>query len=472
MKQLSAQDAMFLHLESSRTPMHIGALSIYDPTSAPGGEVSIDQILARVEDRIGLADAFSQTVAWVPFGLGHPSWVRQAHVDVEFHVRHLALPGPGDWGQLWTQVGRLHSRPLDMGRPLWELTVIEGLGDVAGVPQGAYAVVSKVHHSAIDGVSGQEVTAAVHDLDAAGTLAPEPRAIRPDRPPTDAELVARALAGAARQPWRFAKVTQELIPGVRALFDGAVRGQLDVAASVAAVPRTRFNGVVTPHRTVTGVRFPLEEIKRVKAAVDGATVNDVVLTICGGGLRRYLSAHNELPSVGSLAAMAPISLRSPADSVAGGNRVSAMTVSLHTNAQDDLERLQLIRESTRSSKDLEEAIGTQLKTEYPEFIPAAAAGSASRLAVRLAATGDRPLVSCVITNVPGPQLPLYSVGAELIDMYGTGPVLDGLGLFMPVLSYNGSVTISATSCREMLPDPERLQAGLEESFGSLVASVS
>ncbi len=470
MRQLSAQDAMFLHLESPRTPMHIGALSIYDPSTAPDGTVTIDEILTRIEQRLGLAEAFTQTLAWVPFGLGHPSWISRDDIDVEFHVRHLALPRPGDWSQLWTQVGRLHSRALDLNRPLWELTVIEGLDNVEGVPRGAYGVMSKVHHSAIDGVSGQEITAAVHDLDPAGTLTAEPKAIRSDRVPTDSELVVRSLGNAARQPLRFARAAQRLLPGMRSLLADASRGAVDLSGAVTSVPRTRFNSAVSTHRTVTGVKLPLDSIKTIRKSVDGATVNDVVLAICGGALRRYLNRHDELPAE-SLAAMAPVSVRGPGDD-SGGNQVSAMTASLHTDIANDLDRLNAIRQTTKTSKALEGAIGAQLMTEYPEFIPAATAGLASRLAVRLAANSDRPLVNCVITNVPGPQFPLYSTGAELVEMYGTGPILDGLGLFMPVLSYNGSLTIGATSCREMLPDPDRFQACLTESFEAIVEAAS
>jgi WS/DGAT/MGAT family acyltransferase len=467
MQQLSAQDATFLHLESPRTPMHIGSLAIYDQSSAPDGHVTFKSILAMTQERLGLARSFTERLVHVPLGLDHPYWVSDPDFDLEYHIRHIALPKPGDWRQLWIQVARLQSRPLDMDRPLWEFTVIEGLDNLDGVPAGAFGILAKVHHSAIDGVSGAEMTAAVHDL--------EPEAPPPDAPappsdvvPRDLELLARAGVNSVRQPFRMAPAIRETVPALRRWVETFQKDDVTLPAVPGRVPGTRFNTEVSPHRVVIGTRFDLDEVKSIKNMVEGATINDAILTICAGGLRRYLDYHGDLPEE-SMTAMAPISVRSDEEQAVAGNRVSAMVVRLRTDIVDDVERLGAIREATRGSKELTNAVGARLMTDYGSFIPAATAGLASRLATRIATNSSRPLVNCTITNVPGPQIPLYSAGAKLLDLYGTGPIVDGMGLIIPVFSYCGGITVSATSCREIMPDPERFIACVEESFEDLRA---
>ena len=464
MEQLSGMDASFLYFETPNQPMHIGGLCVYDPATAPGGFVRFKDILGTIESRLHLARTFRQRVVRVPLDLDHPYWVNDADFDIEFHVRHIALPKPGDWRQLCIQTARLHARPLDTTKPLWEFYVIEGLDNVGGLPDGSFAIVSKIHHAAIDGVSGAEITGAIHDLEPNGAVPPPTGPWLADRDPSAAELMMRTWANNVRQPFRFARVLADTVPAVARVTRG-VREERFTATH--PVPRTRFNGTVSPHRVVDGRSFNLGVIKGIRKAVPGATVNDVVLTVVGGALRRYLSAHNELPET-STVAMAPISVRDKNQKGAQGNRVSAMAVQLHSDIPDPLDRLNTVNAGTVRSKALTEAVGAKLMTDFSQFIPSSLAGLAARLYTRAGlANRIRPVFNCVVTNVPGPQVPLYSGGARLVTQFGLGPVVDGMALIHPVFSYCGEITISFTSCREIMPDPEFYAACIEESFHEL-----
>ena len=470
MQQLSAQDASFLHLESQRTPMHIGSVAIYDQGSVEGGVVTFKSILAMMEERLGMARSFTERLVHVPMGVDYPYWVSDPDFDLEYHVRHIALPKPGDWRQLWIQVARLVSRPLDLERPLWEFTVVEGLDNLDGIPAGAYALVSKIHHCAVDGVSGQEITAAIHDLEPNASLV-DPPLVRTDAVPTGVELLGRAAVNSIRQPLRVPGLIRETVPAIGRLMQTASKDDVTLPAVPGRVPKTRFNQKVSSHRVVAGTRFDLDEVKAIKNTVPGATINDAVLTICAGGIRRYLEHHDELPEE-TLTAMAPISVRAESEQGDAGNQVGAMVVRLRTDIADDVERLTAIREATKDSKELTNAVGARLMTDYTQFIPSATAALSSRLVTRLAVNSTRPVVNCTISNVPGPQVPIYAASARMIDMYGFGPLVDGLALFIAVLSYCGGITISVTSCREIMPDPERFVLCLEEAFEELRASAS
>lgn len=464
MEQLSGLDASFLYLETPNQPMHIGALAVYDPSTAPGGFVRFKDILATIESRLHLARTFRQRVVRVPFDLDHPWWVNDPEFDLEFHVRHIALPRPGDWRQLCIQTARLHARPLDTSKPLWEFYVIEGLDEVGGLPPGSFAIVSKIHHAAIDGVSGAEITGAIHDLAPDTHVPPPTEPWIADREPLTAELMVRTWLNNVRQPLRFARVLADTVPAVARVTEGLRNERF---RTPGAAPRTRFNGTISPHRVVDGRSFPLEVLRGIRQAVPGATINDVVLAIVGGALRRYLAAKEELPDA-PLVAMAPVSVRGKSLAGTQGNQVSAMAAPLATDVADPLSRLDVVRAGTIRSKALTEAVGARLLTDYSQFVPASLAGLAARLYSRAGlANRVRPVFNCVVTNIPGPQQPLYSGGARLVTQYGLGPIVDGLALIHPVFSYCGEITISFTSCREILPDPAFYAECIEASYHEL-----
>ncbi len=466
MRQLAGLDASFLYMETPNAPMHIAGLGIYDPSTAPGGKLRYKEIVENVHRRILPLPIMTQRLMTVPMELDHPYWFTDGTFDPEFHIRHIALPKPGDWRQLCILVSRLHARPLDRNRPLWELYIIEGLDNVEGIPKGSFAMFTKTHHAAVDGTSSVELTVATHDLSPDYHSSEAPVIVNVDRRPSGAELVLRSTLNNIRKPFHFIGVARNTVPGLARAATGLSRGRLH---RVTSIPRTRFNGTVSPHRVFDAINVPLEQVKQIKNALPGATVNDAAITIVGGAMRKYLQAHDELPDE-TLAAMAPINVRSDKDTT-GGNIVSTMTVQMRTDIEGAMERLQAVHDSTRDAKELSNAIGARAMTDYTEFIPSILTAEAARLASRLGlANRIRPQYNCVITNVPGPSVPIYSTGAKLVATYGTGPVVDGLGLFHAIGSYCGQFMISATCCRVMMPDPGFYRECLQESFDELLAA--
>ena len=471
MQQLSAQDASFVYLETPHTPMHIGSVGIYDPATAPGGFVRFKDILDFIGQRLQGARSFRQRLVRVPFDLDHPYWIEDPEFDIEFHVRHIALPKPGDWRQLCIQVARLHARPMDLSKPLWEFTVVEGLDNIEGLPPGCFALVSKVHHAAIDGMSGVEMSAAVHDLDANMTPPDTPDAWQPENMPRVAELLSRSYVNSLIQPMRVMETIGRSLPGMAKLTAQVGKGDVSIRNARPA-PKTRFNGKVSAHRVWDAVPFKLAEIRAIKDAVPDATVNDVILSIVGGALRTYLKDKDELPK-DTLTAMAPISVRAEGEKAALGNLVSAMVVGLGTQVEDPLERLRFVHDEAMNSKAMTNAVGAKALADYSKLVPSGLAGLAARLYTRVgAANAHAPVYTCVVTNVPGSRVPMYFCGAKMVAMYGTGPVFDGMGLINPVYSYGDTIAVSFTCDRDMMPDPDRYAAALRSSFAALKAAAS
>lgn len=468
MRQLSGIDSMFLYQETSTQPMHIGTLAIFDPSSTPDGVVRFKRIIKTMQDRAHLAPYLRERLFEVPLNADFPYWVRDKSFDAEFHIRHIALPEPGDWRQLCIQVARLHARPLDRSRPLWELYVIEGLDNVDGVPPGSFALVSKTHHAAIDGKSLFDISNALCDP------TPEIRELdgsaewQPDETPSDAELAFLALQNNALKPFRYLELVQEFL----ASWTGSIKSLTDSMLDIKSpVPRTRFNGTISPHRVFEGVSLSLDEIREIKNKA-GGTVNDVVLAICSGALRRYLNAKDELPE-DSLVSMCPVSVRDPNTEAHGGNEVAAMAVPLHTEIADPAERLQTITEETRRAKELTHAIGARNMVEMANFMPTQLAAMGARVAAEQGlANVSQPVFNTVITNVPGSRTPIYSNGAEHVNSFGLGLCADGNGLFHAVTSYCDKLTIAITCCREMMPDPAFYALCLRESYDALQSAYS
>jgi WS/DGAT/MGAT family acyltransferase len=263
MKQLTGLDASFVYLDQSNSPMHIGSVAIYDPSTSPNGFVRFKEILQFIEDRLHLAETFRQKLVRVPFGMDHPYWIEDKDFDIEYHVRHVALPSPGDWRQLCILSARLFARPLDLNRPPWELTVVEGLDNVEGVPPGSYAIVSKVHHCAIDGMSGVDIMNAIHTLEPDVSPPDTKDDWKPESAPSTAEMLFKGYVGNLRKPFRFLDVAAKSVPGVARVAKGLVTREFGVE-SLFKVPRTRFNKSVSPHRVVDGRIFPLKDIQAIK----------------------------------------------------------------------------------------------------------------------------------------------------------------------------------------------------------------
>jgi diacylglycerol O-acyltransferase / wax synthase len=446
MRQLTFMDEMFLFMETPRTPAHIAPFMVYDPSTAPGGRMTFKDILAAMERRLPLADCFREKLVRVPLGLDNSYWAKDDDFDLEFHVREVALPAPGNWRQFCTQAARIHSRPLDLTRPPWEMTVIEGLDNVEGLPPGCFAIVMKVHHAAIDGVSGTQIVTAMHDETPEGAERPPAREDwQGERPDSAWQLLAKAGMHTALSPVHAARLAARQLPNIR------LRRRRSASPPRSPVPRTRFNERVSAHKVFDMARCDLADMRKIKSAVPGATVNDAALAIVGGAMRRYLSAKGELPDE-AMVAVVPISTRTPEQVEVGGNQVAMMTASTGSNIADPLERLSAVHEVTQASKEAREGVNADALRDVSEVLPGALLG----LAIRATALLPRAPVfaNTLVTNTPGPRKPLYFNGARMVLSTGMTPLNDGMGLAHGVSSYADDFYFNITACREMLPDPE------------------
>jgi WS/DGAT/MGAT family acyltransferase len=461
MNPLSELDTLFLNLETKTTPMHIGSLSIYDQSTAPEGRLRFTDILKFYSSRLNRAKVFRRRLVKVPFNLGNPYWIEDPDFNIEFHIRHIALPQPCDWRQLSILVARLFARPLDLNKPLWELYVIEGLQNLEGVNPNSFALLHKVHHSAVDGVSGAEILAATHDIVPSFTMpvGDEPDPWQPDTVPSELAMYINGTIQMAKMPVKYSRYARDF----SSRWLNARKWFRSGDHHLANAPATRFNCDVSPHRVFDGVRFELDVIKKIKNKVKGSTVNDVIVSICGGGLNKYLQAKGEKDSE-SLLAMMPKSVRSSAEMKDEGNQISVMRVAVGSHIDDALDRLNYVKHTTSNAKELLSILGDNVVAETIALIsPALSKLTGSALMSLGLSESVRPF-NTVVTNVPGPTIPLYFMGCEMQEFYGMGPAASGLGLFQVVFSYNGIVSIGFTSCRDMLPDPAFYAQCLEQSY--------
>lgn len=469
MQQLSAQDAQFLYMESDDNLIHVTAIYIYDPSSRPDGTVRFKDIIQHVESRLDASPIFTRRLVHVPFELDYPYWVDDEHFDIEFHIRHGRLPDPGDWRQFCIHMARYHSRPMAMRRPPWEMFVVEGLDKVEGFPAGSYAIATKIHHAAVDGASAMKFFGSLCDTDALGTPLFEAEKGERAPKPTIAEMLGRAVLNNAKSPVRM---IDTIIRNAPTLYQ-AVQNKMRLDDDGAGVPDTRFNVPVSPHKMFEATVFDLADFKKIRQAVDGATINDVVLTVCGGGLRKYLRHHKELPDR-SLVAWVPINARprkgASADPGQGGNRITAMTTRVFTDIERPLARLARVNKTTRKSKEAKSGLSARLMTDLTQHVPAATQLLAGRLVLR---AGLAPKVcNLFISNVPGPQTTLYMNGAKILHSYAMAPLANGMGLFIATPSYNGQISFSVTSTREILPDIEFFMQCLRESLDELLEAAN
>ncbi len=467
MNQLSPQDAQFLYMESEENLIHVTSISIFDPTTVPGGKtVRYRDILRHVESRLNVSPLFRRRLMRVPLELDFPYWVDDEHFDLEYHVRHGRLPAPGDWRQFCIHMARYHSRPLRMNRPLWEMFVVEGLDNIDWLPKGSYAIATKIHHAAVDGTAIIEFFRALADIDNQGTpavpLDTGPPTVSPA--PNLVEIAGRAMWHTVRSPLGLTDAVMRAAPTLYQVARDVLAKHDDLGDGV---PDTRFNCNVSPHKMFDAVAFPLDELKKVRKAVPGSTINDVVLAVCGGGLRRYLRHHRELPKE-SLVAWVPINARrgSGSGQVAPGNHITSMTTPVFTDVDDPVERLRRVFGETQQSKQAKSGIPARLMTDLSQHVPAATQVMASRLILRAGMAAR--MCNLFISNVPGPQVPLYMNGARQVGSYGLAPLANGMGLFIATPSYNGEITFNVTSTRETMPDIRFFIDCLEESMAEFL----
>lgn len=480
MRQLTSLDAQFLAVESSRTYGHVGSLCVYDPSTAPGGALTVQDLCRMVSERLHLLPPFRWRLVDVPLGLDLPYWVEDPDFDLDFHIRESAIPPPGDDRKLAETVARIFARPLDRTRPLWELYLVHGL------PDGKVALLTKVHHAVVDGVSGNEILTVLLDP------SPEGKEIPPDedagrhgeRVPSDLEMLARGAAGIPLQPLRALRALPTTLPAltevpganafpvVPALSKGLsrLRGLAGAPTSPeileitsARAPRTSFNGRISPHRRFAFGSLSLDAVKAIKNEL-GITVNDVVVTLCASAVRRWLIDRDELPRT-PLVAMVPVSVRAPHEAGTFGNRISALIVPIPTDVAHPRDRLVRAHELLRSAKANHAALPASLLTDATAFIPPAVAALAARTTVDLLSR-TRPPLNLVISNVPGPRESLFCAGAKLEKLFPVSVVVDGVGLNMTVMSYRDHLDFGIVTDQGQIPDAwpfiDHLHTALEE----------
>jgi len=411
-------------------------------------------------------DLFRQKLVEVPFSLDYPYWTEDRDFDLEYHVRHISLPKPGDWEQLMAQVARLQARQLDHSRPLWMAHVIEGLEDIPGVPAGAFAVFMKFHHAAIDGATGQDVQAMMHDRQ---PLQADASSYQPSIGPGDDDDQPGAWSLLARAPFNTALRSTKLGLGLLFALPGALRVALTRNGTPKTpVPDTVFNPArVSPNRAIGARFFDLEDFRAIRATCKGATVNDVALAVIAGGLRYYLEARESLPDE-PLVAGCPVNVGSRADAAEGrANLLSIMTPALHTDIRDPLERLRATRDDTLGAKATTAALGKATLTRIPMNLPAPVARNLYPLLMTLSVQSRTLLFNTLISNVAIDGGPLYFAGAKLVKVLATAPPFDQWAVFHTVVSFGGEMSIAFTACRETLPDAAFYAECIEASFHEL-----
>ncbi|MEY2431707.1 MAG: diacylglycerol O-acyltransferase / wax synthase [Acidimicrobiaceae bacterium] len=459
MQRLTGIDATFLYMETPSAYMHVAGLMILDPSTVEGG-FSMDDMRAFYESRLHLAAPFRRRLVEVPMGLHHPLWVEDPEFDLDYHLRHIAVPQPGGARQLADLASHLVTIQLDRSRPLWECWAIEGLEN------GHVAVLTKVHHAAIDGVSGNEITVAMLQLSPDDEAPPPTEEWQSDRIPTEVERLAYAANSLVRQPFRLAKTLRRTAETALRTRQRNRQPDVDPPPAFFAAPRTSFNVSLTPHRGFAFTSVSLADVKAVKNAL-GVSVNDVVLALCAGSLRHYLDAQDEHPDA-PLIAMVPVSVRTEEQQGTLGNQVSQMLCTLATDIDDPVKRLQAIHDGTQQAKSQLNAIGADALTDWAEFAAPALAGRAARLYSRTKmADRHRPLFNVTISNIPGPPFPLYSNGARMVANYPMGPIFDGGGLNITVMSYLDQLDFGLVACSDLIPDVWSLADGLGAALEEL-----
>lgn len=465
MKPLSGLDSSFLYLETDSQPMHVGSVNVYE------GSLSFENFKKFLKERLPLAPRLFQRLVQVPLSIDHPYWVDDPCFDIDMHLHHTALPKPGDWRALRNLASRIFAQKLDRNRPLWEFVFVEGLDHVSQVPKGSVAVISKIHHAAIDGASGAAIMGLLFDV------TPKPRKLPPipkrevEPLPGNLTLIRRSTMNFIKRPFKLPSLLMETAKSTWKAGRLSRVQSKDIPRSVLNAPPSILNQPVVSKRLWNSALLELQRVKQLRSAVKGATLNDVVLTICTGALRRYLTEKDALPDK-PLVAMVPVSTRTTDEQDDMGNQVSAMLIQLPTIEADPIKQLKKVHEHTNQGKAYQNAIGAKQLIDYTEFIPFALGSAATRMYTRMNVSNyHRPFFNLVITNVPGPQIPLYMNGHKMLANMGMAPVFDGMGMIMPVLSYNGMLSISPTVAANVMPDVDLFTRYIRESANELEAKV-
>lgn len=463
MRQLSGSDAFFLYSDKPGQHQHISTIYIYDQSTAPGGQVRFKAILDHVRDRLSCSRIFRQKLLEVPFNLDYPYWIQDPHFSLEFHVRHIRLPPPADWKKFCDQVSRLHSRALDMSRPLWEMYIIEGLENIPFLPQGSFAVISKVHHAAIDDATGEDFTTALHDL----PLPPDSAELRlrwhPEEEPGATQLLALAWFNNIMKVLETAQTMWDKLPWVGT---SAINPDDVLHSSEEKAPETRFDHEISPHRVWDACFFDLGDIDTITDSVAGATLNETVLAICSGAVTRYLASKDELPDK-SMWALLPIHIHGSKDEGIPGHRVQLTRTRIMSDVENPLQRLEaIVREVARA---WEHSLSAADMNEVQDILPSSTMTMAAKTIAARFGPGKRfrENHNMVVSIIPGPEEPLQLCGARLVAFTGMAIILDNLALSHTVTTYDGKLAIAPVCDRKIMPDPIFYAQCLRESFEEL-----
>lgn len=457
---ITGLDATFLYGESPTSPMHVGSVCIIE------GSLEFETFKKTIHSRIHQFPMLRKRLMSVPMSIDYPYWVDDPNFNLDLHVKHIALPRPGDWTDLRSIASDIFSQPLDRSRPLWSYTFVEGLDAIKQVPKGSVAIIAKIHHVAVDGVAGAGMLSLVFDGSKKPTKLKEPREFKPEPLPNELSLVARSAISFARNPLKLPKILASTVTATAKAGMLTRVQHIDLPTAPFSAPKTPINGIISAQRKWSGIMLSLDRMKALKHIM-GTTLNDLILGVCSGALRRYLLEKDKLPSK-PLVAMVPVSVRQKSEEKAGGNKVSTMLVQLATHIEDPIERLEKIYENTIKGKTYQGAMGAKSIANMAEVVPYGIANQAAKIYSRYnMAKMHNPVFNCVITNVPGPQFPLYLQGHKLYAVMGTAPIMDGMGLIITIFSYNGEVNISATSDQNSMPDVNLFTKYLREAANEL-----
>lgn len=461
---ISGLDAAFLYAETPTSPMHIGSVAVIE------GSLKFKKFREIIASRMHMIPKLRKRLVYVPFSIDYPYWVDDPNFDLDMHLSHIALPKPGNWAELRATASRIFSEPLDQSRPLWSFTFVEGLDNIPQVPKGSVAIISRIHHVAIDGMAGAGILSLVFDFSPEKKEIPKPKPYNPKPLPNELNMILNSAVSFAEKPLKLPKLITE---AVTASFKAGMltrTKQMELPTAPFTAPSTPLNGIISPKRMWNTAILSLDRVKVLKKQLD-ITMNDVLLGICAGALRKYLADKKKLP-IKPLVAMVPISTRTEGEKEKGGNQISSMLVQLATNIEDPIERVEAINENTSRGKTYQGAIGAKTLANMAEAVPFGVANQAARLYSRFRiAEMHNPVFNVTITNVPGPQFPLYLNGHKLLSIMGSAPILDGMGLIITIFSYNGLITLSPTSDANSMPDMDVFSRLLREEANLLEAAV-
>ena len=465
-QQISGADAAFLYAESPTSPMHIATLTVID------GSLEFQDFKDIVASKLHLIPKFRKRLLNVPMNLDYPYWVDDPNFDIDLHINRLKLPEPADWSTLREMTSSIFSSPLDLRRPLWSMSFIEGLDNVSQVPKGSVAIVSKVHHVMIDGSSGVGIMGILFDKNEADKhkKIPKPKFFEPEPLPDELDLLVKSSVGFFKNPLRIPKLLGET---AFSYIRGNIKTQISLKKPIQktfSTPNTIFNNSVSPKRTWGTAILSFDRINTLRKIMN-VSINDIILTICAGAIRKYLSEKEKLP-VQPLVANVPISIRVKGEKQEMNNQISNMLVRIATHINNPIERLEYIQEQTNMGKTRHKAVGAKALSKMADAVPFGLANLAAGLYSKYNIKEfHRPPFNVTITNVPGPQTPLYLRGHKVLSIFGLTPVLDGFGLIIAAFSYNGLVSLTTTSDAKTMPDADIFSRYIREAANELEALI-